>query len=153
MTQNSRKALDYLVFELARFDAHHIVDKTQFPVADKESEFERQLARYNLKGNLTPENIQRLKHLQPFEGCQWTRWLTEHSNPDKHRFLTAVNSPVVIKIDSSITEAKLAGEHVDPENFTVVQITFSDGAAVIEALEELLKTTVETLDSFKAQIR
>lgn len=151
--QNSRKALDYLVYEVARFDAHHIVDNTQFPVADKEENFEQLLRRYNLRGNLTPEHIAALKRLQPFEGCEWTRWLTDHSNPDKHRFLTVVKSPVVIKIDPSVTEAKLAGEHVDAENYTSVQITFSDGAPVIESLEQLLLKTIETLDSFKPQIK
>jgi len=151
--QSSRKALDYLVYEVARFDAHHIVDNTQFPVADTEKRFDQQLKRYNLLGNLTPEHIAALKRLQPFEGCDWTKWLTDHSNPDKHRFLTAVKSPVVIKIDSSVTEAKLAGEHVDAENYALVQITFEDGGLVLDSLKRLLLKTVETLDSFKPEIR
>lgn len=87
--QNIRKALDYLVYELARFDARHIVENTQFPVADTVQIFDRNLTRYNLRGNLTSKHIAAVKRLQPFEGCEWTKWLAFYSNPDKHRYLTA----------------------------------------------------------------
>ena len=60
--QNLRKALDYLVYELARFDAKTIVKNTQFVIVDSEKDFRKNLR--HLSG-LTGEHIAMFQRLHP----------------------------------------------------------------------------------------
>jgi hypothetical protein len=152
VVQNLRTALDYLVYELASLDAKRTVDRTQFPVADTEERFEDLLGRYNLKV-LTPEHIGAIKRLQPCDGCQWTRRLSDLSNPDKHRHLTAVKSPIAVALCPGSTEAILAGQPVDVRADILIRITFTDGTPVIDGLEQLQSQVARTLDAFKPEFR
>jgi hypothetical protein len=152
VVQNLRTSLDYLVYELACFDAKGIVDGTQFPVADTEEIFKDLIRRYHLNV-LTPEHVAAIKKLQPLEGCHWTKRLAFLSNPDKHRHLTVVKSPVVISVDPLITKEILKGHHVGVENYATITITFSDGAPVIESLEQLILMVVKTLEDFKPEFK
>jgi len=148
VAQHLRIALDYLVYELACFDAKRSVDRTQFPVADSEERFKDLLARYNLRDTLTPEHITAIERLQPFCGCHWIARLGELSNPDKHRHLTAVISPIAVTLSPGSTEAILAGKHVDVQNDIAVKITFGDGTPVIESLEQFESQVSQLLRDF-----
>ncbi|MGO9172037.1 MAG: hypothetical protein ACLP7P_08745 [Rhodomicrobium sp.] len=83
---NLRAALDYLVYELARFDSGTIQNGTQFPIEEK---FLGRIPTF-LKG-VSPAHVAAIKALQPYNGCKWTHTLSEISNPDKHRQLTVAN--------------------------------------------------------------
>jgi hypothetical protein len=74
---NLRAALDYLVFALV--DGQH---RTQFPIDETPKDFERHRKTF-LKG-VAVEYIAPIKSLQPYNGCQWMRFLREYSNFDKH---------------------------------------------------------------------
>jgi hypothetical protein len=150
VVQNLRTALDYLVYELARFDAKTIVENTQFVIVDSEKDFQKNL--WHLRG-LTGEHIAAFKRLQPFDGCQWTKRIADLSNPDKHCHLTIVKSPVIVAIDPRITQAILAGEHVNVNDYATISITFSDGLPAIENLEQLVLRVGQTLDNFKPEFK
>ncbi len=151
--QHLRIALDYLVYQLTRFDAKSIVEHTQFPIANTEIIFKQLLRRYNLKGNLSPEHIAMIERLQPYEGCNWTKWLAEFSNPDKHKDLTAVASPVMFSPSPGSAEAILAGKKVNMEGDISIQITFGDGTPVIEGLEQLVSQIARTLSDFNSEFK
>jgi len=148
--QNLRIALDYLVYELACFDSKGIVEKTQFVIVDSESDFRKNL--WRLRG-LTGEHIAMFQRLQPYTGCHWTRLLRDLSNPDKHRYLTAISHPVRFRIDTSNTDAILAGKPVDVHNYASIQIAFKNGPYVIESLHQLKLHVAYTLDVFNPEFQ
>ena len=152
VVQNLRSALEYLIYELACLDAKRIVEKTQFPVADGEEDFKGLLERYHLMV-LTPEHVAAVKRLQPFDGCQWTKWLVTLSNPDKHQRLTVVKSPVVVRVDPRITKEILAGGHVDAQSYATVTVTFGEGTPVIKGLEQLILKVAQTLRDFHPEFK
>jgi hypothetical protein len=148
VVQHLRAALDYLMYELARFDAKRIVDRTQFPVAHSEKRFKELLTQYHLRDTLTPEHIAAIERLQPFRGCHWIARLSDLSNPDKHQHLTAVISPIVVALSPGSTEAILAGKRVDVQSDIVVKITFHDGTPVVESLEQFESQVSQVLRNF-----
>lgn len=94
---NFRAALDYIVYELAREDFGSVVDGTQFIIEDIKSDpvhpnrgFDGRKKTY-LKG-LTPDHVDAIERLQPYNGVHWTKALRDISNPDKHRTLTVLDS-------------------------------------------------------------
>src|SRR5204863_4438007 len=85
MIYNLRAALDYVVFEPARFDSGQTQNGTQFPIEDKPEGFKGRQKTY-LKG-LTDPHVALVEEYQPCQGCNWTATLRDLSNPDKHREL------------------------------------------------------------------
>ena len=148
---NLRAALDYLVYELARLDAGHPVDGTQFLIEDTKKGFCGRRAG-GLKG-LSDVHVAALKRLQPCDGCKWTGVLRDISNPDKHRHLTAVMNSVVLPIAPGSTEAIIADQPVDVKLGLSVPITFINGAGapVVETLQQLASEVAQTLDAFKPE--
>lgn len=151
--QHLRISLDYLVYQLVYFDAKSIIERTQFPIADTEKGFVDFLGRHNLRGNLSAEHIALIERLQPYMGCNWTKWLAEFSNPDKHKDLTAVASPVTFSPSPGSTEAILADKKVDMEGEITIRITFSDGTPVVEGLEQLVSQVAKTLSDFYSEFK
>jgi hypothetical protein len=151
VAQNLRIPLDYLAYELACFDAKRIVDHTQFPVADSEERFKDLLARYNLRDTLTTDHIAAIERLQPLRGCHWIARLGELCNPDKHRHLTGVISPIVITLLPGSTEAILAGKPMHMKHDIAVQIAFSDGTPVVESLEQFHSQVSQVLRDFEPE--
>jgi len=157
---NLRAALDYLVYELACFDSKQEVEGTQFPIENSPETFDtrvrdikgkRRNKKY-LKG-VSPEHVTAIKRLQPFNGCQWTERLRDISNPDKHRRLTVVDSPIVVGSEVDSAEALLANQSVNVKDIFSFEVIFRDGMPVIETLEQLILKVVETLDSFKPEFK
>ncbi len=146
--QNLRKALDYLVYDLACFDSKSIIDRTQFVIVDSEEDFKKNLR--HLEG-LTGEHRTMFERLQPYNGCNWTKLIRDLSNPDKHRTLTAVRHPIAIRLNAGNTNAILAGKQVDVDSYASIKITFNKGSPVIESLEQLVLHVAHTLDMFKPE--
>ncbi|HLF72314.1 MAG TPA: hypothetical protein VI759_09210 [Dehalococcoidia bacterium] len=149
--QDLRTAMEYLIYELTCFDARQVVEKTQFPVADTEEIFDDLLDRYHLRGNLSGDHIAAIERLQPYKGCDWVKWLIGFSNPDKHKHLTGLRSPVALSIDERNTKAILAGQAVDVNSYASITIAFSDGTPVIEGLEQLVSQVAQILSDFHSQ--
>ncbi len=148
--QNLRAALDYLVYEMACYDAKAIVEKTQFVIVDCEKDFLAQ--KWHLRG-MSGYHIAMIQRLQPYAGCHWTTLLRDLSNPSKHERLTAVKHPVIFSISDANTQAILAGKHVDVNDYASVRISFSNGPPVIESLEQLVLDVAHTLDAFKPEFK
>ena len=146
--QSLRKALDYLVYELACFDAKSRVEHTQFVIVDCEKDFRKNL--WHLDG-LKGEHRAMFERLQPYNGCNWTKLIETLSNPDKHKTLTAVQHFTGISIDERNTEAILAGNNVSVDSYASIQITFYEGSPVIESLEQLVLDVAQTLHVFKPE--
>ena len=142
---NLRKALDYLVYELACFDSKSIIEKTQFVIVDWPKGFRSNL--WHLDG-LIPEHIAMFEQLQPYKGCHWTKLIRDLSNPDKHKTLTAIKHPIALSLDPSNTEAIIAGKNVSVNSYASIKITFYKGAPVIETLEQLVLDVTKTLHLF-----
>lgn len=143
-----RKALDYLVYELACHDSKSTVEMTQFVIADSEEEFKKQL--WHLRG-LSGVHKEMIQRFQPYKGCQWTKLVRDLSNPDKHRTLTAVRHPISISLDPGNTAAMLAGQKVSVDSYASIQVAFNNGMPVMETLDQLVSDVAHTLDAFKPE--
>ena len=146
VAQNLRVALDYLIYELSCFNIKSTVKQTQFVIVDCEEDFSKE-ARRRLR-HLTAEQKASVQRLQPYAGCHWTGLLRDLSNPSKHRHLTGVRAPVSIRLDRANTDAILAGNLVDMNDYATIQVAFTDGTPVIECLEQLVTDVAQTLADF-----
>ncbi|MGA2670852.1 MAG: hypothetical protein ABSF21_05515, partial [Dehalococcoidia bacterium] len=79
--------------------------------------------------------------------------LRDISNPDKHRRITVVDSPIVVGSEVDSTEALLANQSVNVKDIFSFEIIFQDGTPVIETLEQFVFKVIETLDSFKPEFK
>ena len=156
---NLRTALDYLVYELACFDSKQEVEGTQFPIENAPKTFDTRICdikdtrRGKYLRGVSPEHITAIERLQPFNDCQWTERLRDISNPDKHRRLTLVDSPIVVGSEVDSTEALLANQSVNVKDIFSFEVIFQDGTPVIETLEQFVFDVIETLDSFKPEFK
>lgn len=150
IVQNLRKALDYLVYELACFDSKDSAEKTQFVIVDSEDEFRKNL--WHLKG-LSGEHRAMFERLQPYNGCNWTKLIRDISNSDKHKTLTAIRHPVAIRLDASNTNTILAGGQMDVDSYASIQITFTNGTPVVESLEQLVSDVAHILGIFELEFQ
>lgn len=148
--QSLRKALDYLVYELACSDSKSSVENTQFVIVDCEKEFRKKLWRLD---GMSGEHKAMFERLQPYNGCHWTKLIQTLSNPDKHETLTAVRQFVGISPDASHTEAILTGKNVDVDSYASIKITFNDGTPVPESLEQLVLHVTHILEVFKPEFK
>jgi hypothetical protein len=93
---NLRSSLDYLIFELAKFDSGAAQENTQFPIDDTPKKFAGHIPS-RLKG-VSLAHVAMIEELQPYKGCAWTKTLREISNPDKHRMLTSHGQTHIVEI-------------------------------------------------------
>lgn len=156
---NLRAALDYLVYELAWLDSGQRQRDTQFPVDQRLKTFANRQQRASvrdqrpsfLKG-LSPSHIDRIRKLQPFAGCTWTRELRDLSNPDKHREVHSSAVQVKTQFDKQThTDPETGWERVeitvgDPHEFAV---QLEDGRLIVPTLERLVLQVSHTIASFR----
>jgi hypothetical protein len=93
---NMRAALDYIVFELARYDSGKVQNGTQFLIEDFKIDpanpkrgFEGRKGD-RLKG-LSSKHVGMIEALQPYRGVEWTKTIRDISNKDKHRNLPVMS--------------------------------------------------------------
>jgi hypothetical protein len=156
---NLRAALDYLVYELACFDSHQIVEGTQFPIDSKESGFlhrGKQNPALSEKGiylrGVSIAHVTLFQQYQPCYGCQWTAILAALSDPDKHRELIVVNTPFSLTPESG-TEQFLPDGSVYLHYKATRQVAFYDGAPVIQRLQYLQFQVSQVIDEFYPQFQ
>jgi hypothetical protein len=143
--QPLRKSLEYLAYELVRFDSKITKEQTQFIIVNSPEKFRSNMWRLD---GLTPEHIVMFERLQPYNGCNWTKLIRDLSNPDKHKTLTAIKHPVAFSIDPNNTEAILSGENVSMDKYASIKVTFNNGLPVIEGLEQLVSDVARTIHLF-----
>jgi hypothetical protein len=163
---NLRSALDYLIYELAFLDSGKVVAGTQFPIEDKAKGFAWR-KNGGWLGGINPLHEAAIEALQPYNGCNWTTFLRNISNPDKHRHLVLHGGHFqaslyadaerlrFLGLPGKVTRAKhpLSGKEVDVQLAISVQIEFSDGTPVIEALHELQAQVTQTLEAFQPEFQ
>jgi len=161
---NLRSALDYLVFELARYDAGAPQKNTQFPVAKTPKIFRSERAKH-LKG-VDDRHVGMIERLQPYNGCDWTRALREISNRDKHREFVAMRGVAAglayVSTDPEYGSLALPvlrvphpahGCEVDVKVDLPYTVHFADGPPVMDTLEVIKTKVFETLTEFRAEFK
>lgn len=148
---NLRSVLDYLVYDLARFDSGELQDGTQFPIEDTVEGFAKKRKSF-LKG-LSDAHVIAIEKLQPYAGCAWTKTLRGLSNPDKHRRLVTLKD-VAFKPIVVVYPDGGAGHPHDVEAYDfVLDITFADGTWVIDTLQALITQIAQVVKAFERDLQ
>jgi hypothetical protein len=160
---NLRAALDYLVYALAILDTGKIQHGTQFPIDDAPDRFAQSIERGRLKG-LNCAHVANIKSLQPYNSCKWTKVLRDLSNPDKHRELTLVRldgelifqlrweREAATDLENAIRWGLVRGK-MKVNSREPYSVKFSDGAPVVETLDELKTQVSDLLIQFETQFK
>lgn len=166
---NLRAALDYLVYALAcsQNEGEH-VPRTQFPIEASLEVFEARIT-----GMLPPRKgekksrrvtaflakldrtaIDKLRELQPFAGCEWTKLVAALSNPDKHRKLIdhAQDGTLPYSRAAFVAKVTAIGRRTKLSDLGVpTKIVVSEsGEPILPTLVLLEKNVRLTLDDFAA---
>jgi hypothetical protein len=163
---NLRSALDCLVFELAKLDSGLEQDDTQFPIKDTPERFTSDKKRYKID-LLSTAHVALIEAAQPYMGCDWSKRLRDYSNLDKHRrFVTTlgvadyhVHSSLEKDINRFVGYERQVPNPISGEPPVKVkvqisgQVTFSDGAPVIETIKEIKTGVSDTLRSFEPDFK
>jgi hypothetical protein len=161
---NLRCALDYLVYALAELDTGSPQKNTQFPIINSTKEFAGR-GKTMLVG-VNAVHVAAIERLQPYMGCAWTGRLRDISNMDKHRHLVPGEGDNKITVHSWLEreadwsriygfqrKAKhpLTGEAVDVKVHIASEVTFADGAPIINTLHEIKSGVAYCLADFKPE--
>jgi hypothetical protein len=141
-----RKALDYLVHQLAALDSGAAQPRTQFPIHDDRRDFERHRPKF-LRG-VSPKHVDQIEALQPYRGCQWTGPLAMLTNRDKHNDLVLVAHDFLV---SSTQPRREDGMITVTATMTpTLALTVVPGATmnVLQTLERIEAGVTQTLDAF-----
>lgn len=171
-----RSCLDYLVYGLVWLDSKRFRKNSQFPIYKSPYDFER-YGLPKIKG-LSIEHVARIKELQPYNGCQWTRTVARLSNQDKHRQLIGffaseeltliVGARIPKRLDAQaepdtglrgpsyerkVTDLPafirwLSNNTVDVQPRLTGGITFDDGTPIVSTLEILQSQVAKLLSEF-----
>lgn len=171
--QAMRRALDYLVYELAFLDTGSEQDGTQFPIEDSPNMFWARLERkkrgppaylYGVKR----EHAAAIERTQPYKEVEWTIDLRSISNPDKHRHLAMLGhedrttmehlprpagteNPTyreIIPTEGGFTVLWTIDDSVDVKLHVTVYIAFEDRTGVVETLDKIKLEVTHILDQF-----
>lgn len=158
IVDNLRKALEYLVFQLAKNNKGREVTGTQFIVVASAKRFDEMKA-MKLKG-LKDHQIRIIEEYQPYNGGEWLRLLTRMSNQDKHRELHGVfnRDELEIHFDTSNEEEDYEGwkvfRNVDNHGANVcirsaeAIVRLADGRPAVETLEVMHEGVGQVLSRF-----
>jgi hypothetical protein len=171
--QALRRALDYLIFELAYLDSGRIQDGTQFPIDQAKYKFWQRLTR--VKGGpaacllgVSRKHATVIERCQPYEGTQWTKALQTISNPDKHRHLTvarthestrifahrpAKDRTQIRRLYNGFTARWPAMDDVDVKLQITLSICLDDGTRVVDTLNEIRTNVLHMVEEFRPCFR
>lgn len=94
-----RSALDHLVYNASWLTQGQPKKGTQFPICTSEADWNSGRVRRNL-GGMSATHAEWVRLTQPFNGTQWTEFLRDLSNADKHRFGIEVSPTVQLKVNT-----------------------------------------------------
>ena len=170
VAQALRRALDYLVYELARRDSGRMQDNTQFPFERTEDGF----ADLSRPGSKRPYlrgvgegHVAALRPYQPFSGAEWGVQLQAISNPDKHRHLTVMAHRQEARVRFTdgtsepgalaTAEGYLVSMPFDDEGSVELLISFrltiDDDLAVFDVLSDIRAKVRDVLETFEPCFR
>jgi hypothetical protein len=164
---NLRAALDYTIHELSRDpDTGEAAEGTQFPIEESKKKFKMRVTGLDADGKPVESGhflkgvpdtaVQRIRRLQPFYGCKWTRTLRNLSNPDKHQHLSPMRSSAAIQLTRQevvSVDPKTNKGSVNVYFDAEVEVFFADGRPVLETLQMLCREVEATVALFKTGIK
>lgn len=156
-TYNLRSALDYLVYVLAcEANDRRNVDGTQFPICDYPKDFEKKIPQW--LRCVPPEAVDRIRELQPFSGCEWTRLLRDLSNPDKHRNMTGITSHgAIVSGDDPLLDdvvfLRPEDRSADKQHFVVRVVVKDTNTDVVDALKLLQREVRALIKEFEPALK
>ncbi len=146
---NLRSVLDYVAYDLVVLDTGHPQTRTQFPVLNDEAQFEGEIRSRKMNG-LTAAHLQRIRELQPFNGCDWIARLAVLSNSDKHKTLVTVARKGNSSAGPTTLTKDRAGKIVKTVRLTLeTVIALDDGRHAIALLDELCVHVGAVVSEFK----
>ena len=170
VSQALRRALDYLVYELAARDSGREQDGTQFPIERSEDGFNKlsgpDAKRDHLRG-VANEHVAAIGEFQPFSGTDWTIRLQAISNPDKHRHLTVTDHRQELRLRFT-EEVAPFGASKTPRGYSVsipsgdegsveldirFRLTIDDDLSVFDTLAEIRTGVASVLETFEPCFR
>jgi hypothetical protein len=168
MIYNLRAVLDYLIYALAWHDTgKRPVGRhergLQFPIEDTPEGFKRR--RNSMLKGVTDENVALIERYQPCAGCDWSGILRDLSNTDKHREVIVLAGAIntyegewydsLEAIPEAVREqARLASPgEVDVGLYATLDVTFMDGLAVGQTLEQLHAGVSQVLYRLRRQFK
>lgn len=121
---NLRAALDYLVFELATLGSGEVNMRTQFPIESTPEGFKARRhptkrGDPNWLTGVDCSHCAAIEALQPYNGVDWTEFLRDISNEDKHRtipILAYASRAQTINVGGTEEEAKAFGGFRKPND-------------------------------------
>ncbi len=154
---NLRTALEYVVHEVGWLDSTVRPITSQFPIEDHPQTIN--VGRGKRKGlwdrrgtwlkSLNDTHVTFIEKLQPYNGVEWTRRLRDLSNQDKHReliFIGTDEKPTSTPIQQAHPQA--VDDAMDVDAVSTFDVTFDDGAPVVETLEEIKREVSAVIDAF-----
>jgi hypothetical protein len=150
-----RAALNYLTVDLERLDSGNVGEQTQFPIHSTPDGFQSNARR--LIGGLNPAHVAAIERLQPYNGCDWTSWLADLSNVDKHRNLVFVVHDMLVS-GTVTTEPTTDGQPIkfsmEMKLQPVLRIALDEGGLpLVETLQSIESQVAQTLDAFKPEFQ
>jgi hypothetical protein len=155
---NLRAALDYLVFELAILGSGEVNLRTQFPIEDKPEVFKARRrpdrrGRPNWLTGVDCAHCAAIEALQPYNGVNWTAFLRNLSNEDKHRTIPVLGyaaAPQVINVGGTEEEAQALGGFRMPGDD--VSMYYPASVQVLLSAEEPPVPLIKTLEILKSEV-
>ena len=161
VSQALRRALDYLVYQLAARDSGSLQTDTQFPIVRSKKAFAKARG-HNLRG-VALAHADALEEYQPFTGRDWTRNLQVVSNLDKHRHLTGMGPRPEVRIRHT-RKLRPHGVYRTLNGFSVLfasgdgrtlewniglRLTTDDDTSVFKLLDEIQAGVGEVIATFR----
>lgn len=166
---NLRAALDYLVFALALQDSGEVNIRTQFPIEDTPEGFKarrhpNKRGRPNWLTGVDCSHCAAIEALQPYNGVNWTEFLRDMSNEDKHRTIPVLgyaSPPQRINVGGTEEEAealggfRMPGDDVSMYYPSTILVTLNSEppTPVVETLEILESEVRAVIDSFEPEFK
>ena len=165
VVQALRRALDYVVYELAASDSGEPQDGTQFPIEHSQAKFRASVGsnRAQLHG-LSDGHIAALELYQPYNESPWVSTLQSISNPDKHRHLTVTKRGTNLGLsfledhrpEIEVSKTPDGDTVIVPDvngSSTKVHVSFSlkteHGLPVCDTLTDIRANVAEVLEAFE----
>jgi hypothetical protein len=156
IVHNLRSTLNYLTVTLARRDSPQraLGKKVQFPIESRAELFSEHRSTYLCGVNT--EHVAMIERVQPYNGCEWTKFLQSLSNLDKHVELVTVYHEA-ITAEPPDDEAEWGDPyrtvHVTMDLDVFVEVAFENGVPIVNALQELKSQVSTFIEQFKTDLR
>jgi len=153
VTFHARTALEYLAYQLVWLDRGRPYENSQFPIVRTSDPKVWKEACRRIPGLREP-HLEKVRALQPMNGCQWTGELAELNNLDKHRGVLRLRIRDEAALPPEGSKLHLTASTVRPDLYEAatapreLEFTLLDGRSALPTLRDLLRHVVEVVNDF-----